>query len=674
MSNCIECDDGKSTEGKSGYAQCVVKVGRLAINVPQNTNIAVVDDYTVQLSWTWNGNDADLRGFQVRQGTGRQFVGAIVSDVPGGGGARSIQMRLDEDGGRNGNKSNDNLNVPLWQRPSPTYLQVRAVVDASYQSLWSLATEPWTPAFECGDTSFLNVTSRDLLAWSCAKCPIGASCLGSVVWHDVKAVQGWWRVPWSEHNDTFEVCPYVDDCLGFSHDLHGKNNNLKSGGRQNLTAVTEGCRKGTEGPLCSICEPGHNRDVLTCVKCRDESFPIRVALFVLGLGLLFGMASLCRRSLAKRWKQIKPFWIDLLRILNLMVTFAQINSSLPSVIEIQWPPNFVAFVAALNFVNIDVLSLIGASCVGNFDFRISFAIMMLLPLSILGLAVAEFKCSRRSDRIKMSKMNEAEKKVHYAEALLVLFQLADNDNSGRVDPMELSAILKQLGWPTKVEASREIMESTVGVQMDKNGMFHLLPEDAFVHAMVSGRMIDALTQKNVARRRTRTVLVKKKSLVNLLGAAEMVHEKRATLDTEDRLVAWTVRRQHAATALSGAVQLLLLAHTPVSRKVFQWFHCNDIAGRVFLRADVSSGCPPYGSPVLFVLVFTHPHPTFLFVTPLSAVPHCLPKRRLACIFANRLSRAARVHRRAPALHHRVLVRPPGRAVFDGRISARGIFI
>jgi hypothetical protein len=107
--------------------------------------------------------------------------------------------------------------------------------------------------------------------------------------------------------------------------------------------------------------------------------------------------------------------------------------------------------------------------------------------------------------------------------------------------------------------------------------------------MTSGRMINALTQKNVTRRRTRTVLIKKKSLVNPLGAAKTVHEKRATLDTEDRLVAWTVRRQHAAAAFSGAVQLLLLAHTPVSRKVFQWFHCNDIAGHVFLRADVSQG-------------------------------------------------------------------------------------
>ena len=296
-----------------------------------------------------------------------------------------------------------------------------------------------------------------------------------------------------------------------------------------------------------------------------------------------GLSYLCRRSLSKRWKRLKPFWIDLLRILNLVVSFAQINSSLPSVIEIQWPPNFVAFVAKLNFVNIDVLSLIGASCVGNFDFRVSFLIMMLLPLGIIVLALMEFKCSRRSDRIKLSKMDEAEKKRHYAEALHVLFQLADNDNSGHVDPTELSGILKQLGWPTSVEVSREIMAATLGVVADENGYISL-PKTAFVTAMTSGRMIDALTQRNVARRRTRTVLIKRKSLMNTLGASKSVSETRPALHTEDRLVEWTVRRQHAAVAFSGAVQLLLLAHTPVSRKVFQWFHCNDIAGRSFLRA------------------------------------------------------------------------------------------
>ena len=147
-----------------------------------------------------------------------------------------------------------------------------------------------------------------------------------------------------------------------------------------------------------------------------------------------------------------------------------------------------------------------------------------------------------------------------------------------------------------METSREIMEGIVGVEMDKNGRYHSLPESAFVHAIAGGRMTDALATKNVSRRRTRSVFVKKKSLVNPLARPKTVHETRMTLDTEDRLVAWTVRRQHAAAAYSGAVQLLLLAHTPVSLKVFQWFHCNDIAGKQFLRADVSIEC---GKSVVF---------------------------------------------------------------------------
>ena len=222
------------------------------------------------------------------------------------------------------------------------------------------------------------------------------------------------------------------------------------------------------------------------------------------------------------------------------------------------------------------------------------------------------------------------------------------------------------------------MEGTIGVQMDSNGRLHSLPEDAFVTAMISGRMIDALSQKNVSRRRTRTVLIKKKSLVNPLGAA--VQETRATLNTEDRLVAWTVRRQHAAAAFSGTVQLLLLTHTPVSRKVFQWFHCHDIAGRVFSRADVSCGSVE-GSSCLFCSVFYFLQ---VLLVPFlihkqtqsrsTAVPHRLPERRLARLFPRRLPRFDRVHCRAPALHRRVLVRAPGRAFFDRSLPTCRVFI
>jgi CRP-like cAMP-binding protein len=259
-----------------------------------------------------------------------------------------------------------------------------------------------------------------------------------------------------------------------------------------------------------------------------------------------------------------------MRIVNLTVTFVQISSSLPSVIEIRWPPDLVGFVEVLNFVNIDVLSLIGASCVGNFDFRVGFCIMQLIPIGILALAAVEFNCSQRSHRLKLSKMNAAEKKRHYIQALHELFELVDRDNSGKVDPTELCLMLKQLGWPTNVEASKQIMEDTVGVEMGTDGKPPRLSKDAFVVAITSGRMIETLMREQVS-----------------------AQEKRATLNTEDKLVAWTVRRHHASLAFSGAVQLLLFAHTPVSRKVFQWFLCNDISGIGFLRVDYRIVC--YGN-------------------------------------------------------------------------------
>ena len=57
-----------------------------------------------------------------------------------------------------------------------------------------------------------------------------------------------------------------------------------------------------------------------------------------------------------------------------------------------------------------------------------------------------------------------------------------------------------------------------------------------------------------------------------------------------RLVKWTLKTSIVSDNLSGATQLLLLAHTPVSRKVFQYFYCNDMAGTVLMRADYDIDC------------------------------------------------------------------------------------
>ena len=52
------------------------------------------------------------------------------------------------------------------------------------------------------DKEVLNVSFRDTSNWYCASCPEGASCKGPTKWYndsvnDVRALRGFWRVPWN---------------------------------------------------------------------------------------------------------------------------------------------------------------------------------------------------------------------------------------------------------------------------------------------------------------------------------------------------------------------------------------------------------------------------------------------------------------------------------------------
>jgi hypothetical protein len=521
-------------------------------------------------------------------------------------------------------------------------------------------------AAQCADRAeFLNVKSKFPGEWRCEDCPRGAACVGSTVWEDVVALKGWWRIPWA--NQQFEECPFVQDCQGYDDGVAGSlgrqsSRSMPRDGNKNRSMIQlrngtagieiEHCLEGTGGVLCSICKPGFNRDVLRCEKCQAESFPLRVSFVFVLIPIVGVMLSWCQRKLKKRIRLCKVIKHDLLRIASVMVTFAQINSSLPSVIEFQWPESWVAFVAHFNFVNIDLLDLIGTSCIGNFDFMISFVIMLLLPICILAFAFVEYNCTQRSARNKLAKMPAEEKAMHHREALHQLFKLADSDHSGFIDPVELSLILRQLGWKTSVAEAKDIMAQTPGVKNNESGYPALLSEVYFVKAMICGRMSEALSAKKIKRHRFSTILVKKQSILPRVASVrragkwqqrrqhrkqqkekdktpvslrwtlqsssevETVEERHATLSTSERLVRWTVQRKHASNSFAAATQLLLLAHTPVSRKVFQYFHCNDIGGRLYLRADYSLSC--YGDdwyaflPVVLVVMFS-----FTVAVPLS---------------------------------------------------------
>jgi len=62
------------------------------------------------------------------------------------------------------------------------------------------------------------------------------------------------------------------------------------------------------------------------------------------------------------------------------------------------------------------------------------------------------------------------------------------------------------------------------------------------------------------------------------------------LSDKDKLVEWVLTKGIVSRTMAGAMSLLLLSHTPVSRKVFQFFHCQDMGGRAYMRADYSIQC------------------------------------------------------------------------------------
>ena len=108
------------------------------------------------------------------------------------------------------------------------------------------------------------------------------------------------------------------------------------------------------------------------------------------------------------------------------------------------------------------------------------------------------------------------------------------------------------------------MAEHIGAHMDKFGKLSVT-EKQFVDAIKCGQLATELDQLNIK-------------------------SNSRKLKDSDRLLKWILQCKAISDALSGAIQLLLLAHTPVSRKVFLYFHCQEISGRSLLRADYDINC------------------------------------------------------------------------------------
>jgi hypothetical protein len=297
---------------------------------------------------------------------------------------------------------------------------------------------------------------------------------------------------------------------------------------------------------------------------------VRVTVLVLLFLFIVALVVYFRKKIQHRWRKYKSLWRDLIRILSINVTFAQINSSMTSVIEIQWPAAWHQFVQHFNFVNIDLMSLVGVNCIRDFRFYESFAIMICMPVVVLIMALVSYFYLEASMGFRMKNMTPEEKTTKQQEAFHKLFELADTDHSGEIDPSELRSILHQLGWKLTVESTIALCKD-IGVQHNNKGIM-VLSEQYFLRIMRHGVLQSALEKKQLKARRSSHAT------------------KKNTLTDKNQLVSWLMHRNIVSSSLSGATQLLLLAHTPVSRKVFQYFHCRDVGKKSLLRADYNIEC------------------------------------------------------------------------------------
>jgi hypothetical protein len=399
---------------------------------------------------------------------------------------------------------------------------------------------------------------------------------------------GYWRVPWS--NRSFERCPYHDDCLG-------KDDGVHAPATTNTTVAHEGCIQGTTGPLCSICLEGYNRDGGTCHECENTEVALRVGVLVAVVFVLYLVYLSCRRKVQIKWRKYKTLWRDFLRVVSINITFLQINSSLPHVLEVQWPQGWHRFVQRFSFVNIDVMGLIGIRCIGGYTYYLSFLIMVGLPVSIVLLTTVNYRVSKGAMEYRLKRLSKQEHKNMEHEALHALFHLADSDHSGEIDPSELAGILKALGRTVTIKTAHLLVEKIDQVP-NAHGVF-LLNEEQFLDAMLTGLMqreLDLLDLLVMGRPSP----TKRHSMLG--GNAKEVKRKRSKTGLFDKheLVKWVLRKNIVANALSGATQLLVSWLTNVFDSLVDMVQTNIC----YLSNLVSTCCLP----VVYRCWHIHPCP------------------------------------------------------------------
>ena len=221
---------------------CYPEEGSISgLSQPKNIELKRIGEYSMNVSWSINEEEKQqLSGFQIQLSNLADFSEFILYDShPNTKTTFSIQIQ-NEVTSDSRSQLFSKLPKRLWEQV--IYVQIKSlqVPGVSTDSVWSSPSSSWTIGTDCKYTAYLRDISATPIDWQCQPCPAGASCAASTPWLGVRALFGYYRVPYSlkisnsnsstiPRNVTlnpdpaiFEECLLPGACLGASNPEFGK--------------------------------------------------------------------------------------------------------------------------------------------------------------------------------------------------------------------------------------------------------------------------------------------------------------------------------------------------------------------------------------------------------------------------------------------------------------------
>ncbi len=439
--------------------------------------------------------------------------------------------------------------------------------------------EKWLTTKSCGEEKYLDyykiekssIEVKNLASWECSDCRSGAVCRQGFI---AGTKPGYWFLPldtsrmqsstvegtfrsshYLSHKEDWAV-PCIDpaSCLGFEDDL--QNSNHSKYGK---------CAPGSSGVLCAVCDENYSRSYSRCRRCTAIQITAMisvVAVFLLAVGLL---VRIFRRKLSK----YRSAWRDIVRLGKIQVDFMQVNSSMPSILDkIDWPREVLEWLSRLSFVDFDLLSFLGVTCASSIGFIEKFWATFCLVILAFLWGVMQY-CVKYCSIRKVSKLSNEKRRQVLAE----VFSEVDDDESGGISADELRAALASMGFKVSKTAANAAVLMT--------GLDGEISLETFIKVMENGQLLKILKDDDseedaaqvVPRKLARRKTWRKKSNMSL-----------------DFMVNWTLKKRLISSSFSASAQLIILIHTAVTRKTFQFFNCAKVGELYYLKADFSIQC------------------------------------------------------------------------------------